>query len=110
MDNPTRCYARLNKLFLIAYVNREGEEQRTPVSIGKVVDISPAGIGMEVYEEVRTGSLMEMEIDLHDTLLKVQGKVAHVRRGEAGCHYIGVEFNETQAQLANLQPTLETQS
>ena len=105
MDNPTRRYPRVNKLFLIAYVNREGEEQRTPVCIGRTLDISPAGIGMEVYEEVKAGSTMELEIDLQDFLLSVQGKVMHARREEEGRYLIGVEFNEPQERLAGI--TLE---
>jgi hypothetical protein len=102
MDNPQRRYPRINKLYLIAYVNREGEDQRTPVSIGKVLDISPAGLGVEVYEDIRTGSVMEMEIDLQDTLVAVQGKVVHVRKEEGGRIILGVEFNESREEFANL--------
>lgn len=105
MDNPIRRYPRVNKLFLIAYVNREENKQRTPVCIGRTLDISPAGIGMEVYEEVNAGSTMEMELDLKDFILSVQGKVMHARRDEEGRYIIGVEFDEPQEKLAGI--TLE---
>ena len=99
MDASNRRFPRVGKLCLIAYVNREGEEQRTPVSLGRVLDVSPAGVGIEVFDEVKAGSVMEMEIDLQDSLLNVQGKVVHVRPEEDGRYIVGVEFAEPHAQL-----------
>ncbi|HEY6007583.1 MAG TPA: PilZ domain-containing protein [Geobacteraceae bacterium] len=99
MDAPNRRFPRISKLCLIAYVNHDGAQQRTPVSLGRVLDISPAGIGMEVFTPVTTGSVMEMEIDLQDILLAVQGKVVHVRPAEEGRYLVGIEFAETQELL-----------
>jgi hypothetical protein len=102
MDNPTRRYPRVNKLCLIAYVNRDGEQQRTPVSLGRVLDISPAGIGMELFAEVQTGSVMEMEIDLQERLVAVQGKVVHVRPAPDGRYVVGIEFATPREELAGV--------
>jgi hypothetical protein len=103
MDISKRREPRVNKLFLTSYVNREGEEQKTPVLLGRTFDISTSGIGMEVYQEVAAGSTMELEIDLHDSLLAIRGKVVHVRRMDTDCFHIGIEFDEPQQQLAVLQ-------
>jgi c-di-GMP-binding flagellar brake protein YcgR len=102
MYDKERRALRVNKLFLAAYISREGEEQRTPVSLGRTFDISTTGVGMEVYQEVQVGSAMDMELDLHDSLFTVQGKVVHSRREGDDRYVIGVEFNEPQEQLAIL--------
>ena len=100
-DEPRRA-PRVNKLFLTAYVNRDGEEQKTPVSLGRTLDISMTGVGMEVFQELQVGSEMDLELDLQGSLLKFQGRVVHVRRDEEGQYVIGVEFNEPQKQLDTL--------
>ena len=100
MDGPIRRYPRVNKLCLVAYVNRDGTEPRTPVSLGRVLDLSPAGIGMEVFSQVQVGSFMEMELDLQESLLPVQGRVVNVRPGEEGCYVVGIEFTEPRPELA----------
>ena len=104
MENPKRRKPRVNKLFLTAYVNLEGKEQKTPVLLGRTFDISTAGVGMEVYQEVLAGSTMELEIDLQDSLLDIRGKVVHVRLMEAGRYLIGVEFDEPQERFAGIMP------
>lgn len=103
MADQKRREPRVNRLFLTAYVNREGEEQKTPVLLGKTFDISSSGVGMEVYQEVAIGSTMELEIDLQDSLLAIKGTVAHVRKNDDGSFQIGVQFDEAQDRLAELQ-------
>lgn len=98
-DDELRRSPRVNKLFLTAYVNRDGEEQKTPVSLGRTLDISMIGVGMEVFQEVQVGSEMDLELDLRGTLMTVQGRVVHVRRDGEDQYVIGVEFNEPQKQL-----------
>ncbi len=101
-DNTTRRSPRVNRLFLISYVNREGNDQKTPISVGRTLNVSAHGAGMEIFQEVRPGSLMDMEFDLQDSLLKVQGTVVHVRREEEARYFIGVQFDETQDRLGGL--------
>ena len=104
MEEQKRRAPRVNKLFLTAYVNREGEEQKTPVLLGKTFSVSSVGLGMEIYQEIAAGSMMEMEIDLLDSLLDVKGRVIHVNTLEEGRYLIGVEFSEPQEQLAGFTP------
>ncbi len=102
MEEPKRRAPRVHKMFLTAYVNREGEEQKTPVLIGRTVDISSYGAGLEVHQEVAAGSTMELEIDLQDSLLAVAGKVMNVRQTEGDCYLVGIEFDEPQGRLIGL--------
>jgi c-di-GMP-binding flagellar brake protein YcgR len=102
MYDTERDTPRVNRLFLTSYVNREGEEQKTPVSLGRTLDISLSGAGMEVFQDLQIGSVMDLEFDLKDSLLTVQGKVVHSRREEDGRYVIGIRFDEPQARLADL--------
>jgi len=85
---------RVNRLFLTAYVNRDGKEQKTPVSLGRTLDISLTGVGMEVFQEIHIGTVMDLDLDLKDTILSVHGKVVHVRHEEDDRYVVGIEFDE----------------
>jgi PilZ domain len=102
MYDKERDTPRVNRLFLTSYVNREGEEQKTPVSLGRTLDISISGAGMEVYQDLQIGSVMDLEFDLKDSLLTVHGKVVHSRRVGEGHYVVGIRFDEPQVRLADL--------
>jgi c-di-GMP-binding flagellar brake protein YcgR len=93
-DDDSRRAPRLNRLLLTAYVNRDGKEQKTPVSLGRTLDISVTGAGMEVFQEVEVGSEMDLDLDLKNSLVRVHGKVVHVRREGEDRYIIGIEFDE----------------
>ena len=97
-DDDARRAPRQNRLLLTAYVNRDGKEQKTPISLGRTLDISVTGAGMEVFQEVEIGSEMDLDLDLKDTLLTVHGKVVHVRRDGEDRYIIGIEFDELLEQ------------
>ncbi len=94
-----RQYPRVNKLFFISYIAREEGEQKTPISMGRILNISSTGIGMEVFQELGVNSAMEMDIDMEDFNLSVQGKVVHSHTIEEGKYYVGIQFNEPQEKL-----------
>ena len=95
-----RTHPRVNKLNFIAYVNREGDEQKSPVSLGRTLNVSATGVGMEVYQQVAIGSIMEMEIGLANGNLPVIGTVVHANNLENGKYYIGIQFDQLQPTLA----------
>jgi hypothetical protein len=49
---------------------------------------------------------MDLDLDLKNTLLKVHGKVVHVRRDEEDRYVIGIEFDELleQPEIAQTDP------
>ncbi len=102
-NDETRQSTRVHKLFLTVYVNRDDKEQKTPVSVGRTLNVSMTGVGMEVFQEVQAGSTMDLEFNLQGSLLTVQGRVVHVRPEGEGSYYIGVELDEPQKRLANLK-------
>ena len=102
-NDDSRQSTRVHRLFLTSYVNRDDKEQKTPVSIGRTLDVSMIGVGMEVFQEIQAGTMIDLEFDLKGSLLTVQGRVVHVRREGEGSYIIGVEFEEPQKELENLK-------
>jgi c-di-GMP-binding flagellar brake protein YcgR len=97
-QDESRRSPRVNRLLLTAYVNRDGKEQKTPVSLGRTLDISLTGVGMEVFQEIKIGTVMDLDLDLKDCILTVHGKVVHVRREEDDRYVVGIEFDEILEQ------------
>ena len=95
-----RAFPRVNKLYFIAYVNREGATQKTPVSMGRTINISRVGVGMEVYQQLEVNSVMEMELALEDgQLLNVTGTVVHFTAQDDDKFVAGIRFDEIQEGL-----------
>jgi hypothetical protein len=94
-----RTEPRLQKLSFLSFINREGAEQKTPVSLGRTLNISQTGIGIEVLQQVAIGSIMEMEIALADEIIPVNGKVVHTHLLDNGFWYIGIAFDTVQDKL-----------
>lgn len=90
---------RVQKLFMIAYLPKENGPSRTLISLGRTLDISPSGVGMEIYKEVAVGTVMEMEIDLYGITLPAFGKVVRVDPMDNGNFLIGIRFDEEQELL-----------
>jgi c-di-GMP-binding flagellar brake protein YcgR len=101
-NQENRTQPRVGKLYFIAYINREEGEQKSPVSLGRTLNISATGVGMEVYQAVSVDSSMEMEIGLEKDNLSIKGKVMHVTDLGNGKYYIGIKFDEIQEKLASL--------
>jgi hypothetical protein len=96
-SEEARAFPRVDRLYFIAYVNREGEEQKTPVSMGRTVNISRVGVGMEVYQRLAVDSVMEMEIAVEEgRLLKIKGTVVHITSLDDDKFLAGIKFDEVQ--------------
>ena len=99
-NEERRRYPRLESLYLLSYVNKESGVQKSGVSMARTINISPAGIGVEVYQPINRGSLMEMEIAIQEHIFTVQGKVIYSQEKSSGSSIIGVQFNELQKELS----------
>lgn len=98
-NTEKRGNPRVQKLFMIAYLPQEEQPSRTPISLGRTVDISSSGVGMEVYREVAIGTVMEMEIDLSDIPFPARGRVVRTEALADGNFHIGIKFDEQQDLL-----------
>jgi hypothetical protein len=95
-----RRYPRLQGLYLLSYINREGGAQKTGVSMARTINISAVGVGVEVYEAIKSDSVMEMEIAVRDIVYAMQGKVIHSQEKSSGNYIIGIQFDQVQKELA----------
>jgi|GEM_PF-2137402 len=100
MATEQRTAPRINKLSFISFVKREEDEQKCPISLGRTLNISTTGLGIEIFQEIAPGSTMEMEIALGDEIIPVRGKVVHGSEAESGCWHLGIEFDQVQEKLA----------
>jgi len=97
-----RSYPRIKKLYLISYVNKTEGHQTSPVSMGRTLDISPVGVRIEVYRDIKIDSIMEMEIGLKELNFSVQGKVVRVQEVDKKVYILGIQFDEFQPELGDL--------
>jgi len=95
-----RTSPRVKRLFYVPYLARTGEERKSPISLGITFDISPTGVGIQVYKELTVGTVVEMDIDMEGSDLLVRGTIVHVNPRDDGDFDIGVRFDERQEQLA----------
>jgi hypothetical protein len=90
---------RVQKLYMIAYLPKAGDAPRTPISLGRTVDLSPCGVGMEIYQEVAVGTAIEMEINFEPLPIPAFGKVVRVDPLENGNFLVGISFDKPQELL-----------
>ena len=94
-----RCYPRLKSLWLISYVGKEGGVQKTPISMGRTLDISPAGVKLETIEPLDTNALLEMEIAIKERIFSVYGHVVYCREIPAANYIVGVQFDQPVEEI-----------
>lgn len=102
MTSEHRITQRINKLSFISFVKTEYHEQKCPISLGRTLNISTTGLGIEIFQEIAVGSTMEMEISLGGEIIPVSGKVVRSSPLESGGYYLGIEFDQVQEKLASV--------
>lgn len=106
--NPSekRKSPRVDKLFMIAYIPHSDGPQKTPISMGRTLNISPSGVAMEVYREIPLGTAIELEIDVDDTTVSAWGKVVRSDALGGGDFTVAIKFDEQQVQMSARLATL----
>jgi len=97
-----RTTPRISKLSFISFVRTEGDEQKSPISLGRTLNISTTGLGIEIFQQIAVGSSMEMEIALGDEIFPVRGKVVRSSELASGGYNLGIEFDQVEEKLATL--------
>ncbi len=96
-----RKYPRLKSLHLLSYINKEQGVQKCGVSMARTLDISPAGVRVEVYQSINPDSEMEMEIAVEESIFSIQGKVIYSEETSGRNYVIGIKFDKVSPQLAS---------
>ena len=94
-----RRHPRVKSLYLVSYVSKEGEVQKSGISMARTLNVSQVGVGVEVYEPVEVDTLMEMDIAVKERIFPVRGKVIHSQRKPDGHWVMGIAFDEVQEEL-----------
>ena len=96
-----RCYPRLKSLWLISYVGKEGGVQKTPISMGRTLDMSPAGVKLETIEPLDPNALLEleMEIAIKERIFSVYGHVVYCREIPAANYIVGIQFDQPVEEI-----------
>lgn len=102
MSSEHRATPRIDKLNFISFIETENDEQKSPVSIGRTLNISATGLGIESFQQIPAGSTMEMDICLGDEIIAARGKVVRNSSLESGGYYLGIEFDKVQEKLASV--------
>lgn len=102
MSSEHRSTPRIDKLSFISFIEKENGEQKCPVSIGRTLNISATGLGIEVFQQIPAGSTMEMDICLGNEIIAARGKVIRSSALENGGHFLGIEFDTVQQKLATV--------
>lgn len=71
--------------------------------MGRTLNISTAGLGIEIFTEIPVGEAMEMEVALGDEIIPLRGRVVHSHPLESGGFYVGIEFDLPEERLAGAQ-------
>ncbi|HAD04770.1 MAG: hypothetical protein A2091_08880 [Desulfuromonadales bacterium GWD2_61_12] len=91
---------RVDKLYLIAYVPQNDGPQKTQISLGRTLNISPSGVAMEIYREIPLGTALELEIDFDDVTVSAWGKVIRSDDLGGGDFTVAIKFDEQQVQMS----------
>jgi len=102
MTREQRTTPRISKLSFISFVKTEGDEQKSPISMGRTLNISTTGLGIEIFQQIAAGSTMEMEIALGDEIVPVRGKVVRSSELASGGYNLGIAFDTPQEKLATM--------
>ena len=99
LEKERRRHPRVKSLYLVSYVSKKGEVQKSGVSMARTLNVSQVGVGVEVYEPVEVDTLMEMDIAIKENIFAVRGKVIHSQKKPDGHWVIGIAFDEVQEEL-----------
>lgn len=99
MYSQTRSAPRIEKLSFISFVEKDNDEQKSPVTMGRTINISATGLGIESFQNIPEGAAMEMDISLGDEIIHARGKVVRSTTLANGAFFLGITFDEFQERL-----------
>ena len=99
LPQERRSYPRVRALYLVHYVTDSEAFERTSAKIGRTLDISSAGVRLEIYEAIAPGTDVEVEIALGDLVFSTRGKTVHTLETDSGIFIAGIEFEQLHPEL-----------
>lgn len=69
-----------------------GANHRTDEAIGRTLDLSRAGLRLELDRPLHPCSRVRLDLALRDALLRLEGRIRWVRETDPGRHEMGIEL------------------
>lgn len=99
MYSQTRSAPRIDKLSFISFMEKENDEQKSPVTMGRTINISATGLGIETFQDIPEDAVMEMDISLGEEIIHARGKVVRSTKLASGAFFLGITFDNYQERL-----------
>ncbi|MDD3625956.1 MAG: PilZ domain-containing protein [bacterium] len=90
-----RKFKRIESLNLVTFTHYDSEMNPDYEGAARTLDISENGILLEFFRDFPDGTFMDMEVALHDTIIKVKGRIVRCTKQETGEKFnLGIQFTE----------------
>jgi len=86
-----RKYFRINSLNL-SYVFINGSDEIDKQSMGRTLNISEAGILLEMHFPVKPQDNLLLSLGLEEDVIDIKGKVVHSKATGSGTYELGIQF------------------
>ncbi len=73
-------------------VTKAEPQEETRISIARTLDVSSAGVRVDVIGRVCLDAQLELEIAVGERIIRAHGRVVHARRTEDHLVEVGIEF------------------
>ncbi len=89
-----RRFPRLDSVHLVSYTQLDEDQNTVDMGICKSLDLSLGGVTIQTHRPFPVNALLEMVIAIEEKLVKLKGRVIHIRKAGKGRHEMGVCFTE----------------
>ena len=97
-----RNHPRVRALYLVNYITNSDSFEKTSTKIGRTLDISSAGVRLEVYEEIVPDSDVEVEIAIGDLIFAARGRYVHSQETDSAIFIAGIQFEQPHPELVKM--------
>lgn len=94
-----RKFPRIRALHLISYMEMSGETQKSPIAMARTLNISAGGTKLEVYEDLHSNALVEIDIAVKESVFSIRGRVKYSQSFSNGSYLVGIEFDDIKEEL-----------
>ncbi len=93
-----RKYPRVDASNLIAYCCLDENENELDHCMARAMEVSPVGIKIETFHEIKSEMIRLISVDSDDTLIDIKGRVVHSRQTKEGRYVIGICLAGTELE------------
>jgi hypothetical protein len=88
-----RTEERTQRNLLVSYTLCASDGQRSPIQMGRTMDISQSGLKLEIYDDVSPYSTVAVSVGVRNREIRVSGRVVYADANPNGSRWIGVSLS-----------------